>query len=228
MEKTIHWGLATNPDPEHFVGFPTIARPSTVAEAIAICGKLSRPSKMPGRSYSIPAINCVTGTILRAQPGTTCSKCYARRGHYNYPAVTNAMRTRFISLRHPYWVEAVCILIRNSDCRHFRWHDSGDLQGMWHLVNIIDVAEALPEVKFWLPTRESGILRKVSRDIPPNLVIRLSATMIDGPPPLYPTTSGVVTDINMASCKAHETEGKCGLCRKCWDPTVPHVSYPLH
>ena len=37
-----------------------------------ITGGLSKPSKMPGYAYNLPAIHCKTGAKLAQIPGTTC------------------------------------------------------------------------------------------------------------------------------------------------------------
>lgn len=85
----------------------------------------------------------------------------------------------------PPWVEAVATLILRSGEKHFRWHDSGDLQGVWHLRKIIAVCRWYPAVRFWLPTREHQTVeayRRLGDGIPENLCIRYSAHLVDGPP----------------------------------------------
>jgi hypothetical protein len=78
-------------------------------------------------------------------------------------------------------------LIRRTGKKHFRWHDSGDLQSLEHLRKIVAVARRLPGVKFWLPTREYQTVEAYRRGygvMPANLVVRYSAIRIDGPAPL--------------------------------------------
>lgn len=199
------------------------------ATAFAVCGGLSKTSKMPCHSYSIPAYKCKTGGILRDVPNSTCSKCYACKGHYRFGAALNAMERRFASLQHPLWVEAMVFLINETDQRHFRWHDSGDIQNAEHLDNIIEVANRIPDVNFWLPTRESRLVLSHNTPIPKNLAIRISDAMIDGTPgTTHVLTSGVSRDMLQVTCPARFTGNKCGVCRACWDCTVPRVIYPLH
>src|SRR5262245_31613313 len=126
----------------------------TKKEAIAIAGGLSSPSKLPCHGYSIPAVRCVTGAKLVQVPGSTCSGCYALKGMYRFPNVKSALELRFQSLRHPQWVEALVTLIQGTGEGYFRWHDSGDLQGVWHLEKIAEVCRRTPDVAHWLPTRE--------------------------------------------------------------------------
>ena len=49
-------------------------------DALKLVGGLSKPSKMPGWAYGIPAKECKTGSKLRQVKGSTCEKCYALKG----------------------------------------------------------------------------------------------------------------------------------------------------
>jgi hypothetical protein len=68
-----------------------------------ITGGLSKPSKMPGYAYNLPAIHCKTGSKLAAIPGTTCHGCYALKGRYRFPNVMDAMMRRLASISRPDW-----------------------------------------------------------------------------------------------------------------------------
>ena len=125
-----------------------------VKEALAICGSLSNPGKMPCHGYALPAQRCRLGSFLQQLPKAICHYCYALRGRYVFRKVQAAMERRFDSLTDPRWVDAITTLIHRSGDRYFRWHDSGDVQSVDHLVKIIQVCKNLPQVKFWLPTRE--------------------------------------------------------------------------
>lgn len=206
----------------------------TTKEAWMLIGGLSNPSKMPCFGYSISALTCRTGGKLRDKENTVCSGCYAMRGNYRYDVVQNAQNRRLESLSNPLWVEAMVISILDNDSTgYFRWHDSGDLQGTWHLAKICEVAIRLPKVKFWLPTREYAIVREYcySNAIPPNLNIRLSAHIIDGPLPLALasqtgcTVSGVSR--KTTNCPAPNQGNRCLTCRACWDSKEP-IFYHKH
>ena len=49
-------------------------------EAKEITGGLSKPSKMPGPAYNLPAQACITGAKLVQIPGSVCEGCYALKG----------------------------------------------------------------------------------------------------------------------------------------------------
>lgn len=205
-------------------------------------GSLSKPSKMPGFGYSTSADDCITGSKLAKVKNSICSICYAKKGRYVFANVQNAMKKRLDSLERLDWIESMVQLIaRKEKSGYFRWHDSGDLQGVWHLEKIAEVARRLPNIKFWLPTREYKIVSdwletcnqsKGRRKLPANLTIRLSAYMINGQPPtnlakrLGLVTSGAKD--NGFNCPASKQNNKCGDCRACWDQSVENVDYKPH
>ena len=166
-------------------GWSDDCRPMKTSTAKEISHTLSNPSKMPCYGYSIPASKCITGAKLRGIKGAICSICYALKGRYIFENVQTALHKRYNSLTNPLWVDAIVALISNKRKvqTHFRWHDSGDIQNIGHLENIVQVAKRLPSVSFWLPTREYSIvgeyLTKVG-EFPKNLCVRLSAFMVDG------------------------------------------------
>ena len=202
-------------------------------EASLIVGGWSKPSKMPCKSYSIPAEACKTGSKLRQQPGTVCSDCYACKGMYRFPVVQNALWKRLASLTDPNWVDAMVAII--GDDEYFRWHDSGDLQNEEHLLDIFEVAEATPGCTHWLPTKEASLVRRVAKKfrVPENLVIRISSPMVDGKVSkadgnILSCRSVSVADPAHWTCPAPSNQGQCGTCRACWDTNVDNVDYLMH
>lgn len=201
--------------------------------ASAIAGSLGKPSKMPGLSYGISAELCKVGSKLATIPGSVCFDCYALKANYKYPSVTKGHAKRFSGLSSLSWVDSMVKLISNSKESYFRWHDSGDVQDFQHLLNIVTIAERLPSVSFWLPTREKGLVNQYMRafgDFPANLCVRVSAAMVDARSPDFPNSS-TVHDKEAPKgfrCKAPDQGNKCMDCRACWDKGIANVSYGLH
>ena len=195
-------------------------------EAREITGGLSKPSKMPGPAYNLPAWQCITGAKLQAVSGSVCHGCYALKGRYRFNNVKQALQRRATSLDHPHWVEAMVALITGH--KYFRWHDSGDLQSEWHLKQIFEVCKRTPSTKHWMPTREARFLKLLDPAIiPSNLIIRMSSHMIDqGPVTFWPWTSTVST--KSKTCPAQDQGNQCRDCRACWDRSVSNVTYPKH
>ena len=194
-------------------------------EAKEITGGLSKPSKMPGPAYNLPAQACITGAKLVQIPGSVCAGCYALKGRYNFSNVRLALARRLESLKNPQWVYAMIVLIKGEPW--FRWHDSGDLQSVDHLKKIFAICEATPETSHWLPTREAKFLPLNTDSIPKNLTIRFSSHMINQPPVTsWPWTSTVST--KSKTCPAPDQGGKCQSCRQCWDRSIPNIVYAKH
>lgn len=205
-------------------------------QVIEFMPKLSEPKKMPCHTFSTPATACKTGRKLAEVPGSVCFDCYAMKGNYRFKNVIQHREHNLKSLDNlEAWKAGMLKAIKSNDSTgYFRWHDSGDIQSPAHLMAIMDIAEALPEIKFWIPTKEKGMLAKVNRQraMPDNLTVRLSMPMLDqAPAGLWPTTSTVITKagkIDGVECKAPSNNGKCGTCRACWDKTVNNVTYLKH
>jgi len=201
-------------------------------------GGLSRTSKLGCASFSISAFECKTGSKLAKVEGSVCNKCYARRGTYLYKNVKTAQLRRLNAIDNPAWVPAMVKLIRiqalENDKNIFRWFDSGDLQaGM--LSKIVEVCKLTPEIKHWLPTHEAGMLNKeyieLGEELPDNLIIRLSASMIDGKPPKgweHTSTVHKSSETIGFKCPSKEQGSKCLDCNACWNKSIPNIAYTYH
>ena len=194
----------------------------------SITGSLSKPSKMPGFTYGLPAKECKTGSKLAKIPGTVCHGCYALKGCYVFKVVQAAQYKRLEAIRHPLWAVAMAAQINSKKSKFFRWHDSGDIQSVKHLLKIFKVCRLTPDVQHWMPTREAQILKLVPPSrVPDNLIIRMSGTKVDGEAPTFwPWTSTVVNE--GATCPAPKQDNKCGSCRACWDKSIKNIAYGKH
>jgi len=106
----------------------------------------------------------------------------------------------------------------------------------------VEIARALPDVTFWLPTKEMQMVVKQSvhsDNLPSNLIVRVSLSFTDTLPDddakgLFATThssGGIAASDswkNVWMCPAYKNEGSCGTCRACWNPKVKTVSYKVH
>lgn len=204
---------------------------TTKKAAAAYVGGLSKPSKMPGKAYGLPARECKVGSKLVSIPGSVCSGCYALKGQYRFSNVQAAQYRRLETITAPHWVDAMVYLLRDETW--FRWHDAGDLQDLDHLLRIVDVAIRTPHVNHWLPTREKALVKAYRRNFgsfPANMVVRVSDAMVDHKPDGETgseLTSGVTTKGDH-TCPAYAQGGECRDCRSCWSPAVQRVTYPQH
>jgi len=208
------------------------------AEANAICGTLTQTSKMPCKSYSLPTEACQTGYKMAQIEGSICSACYANKGFYRAyeSTIKPSQFARLDSLTNPHWVDGMVNLIGND--AFFRWHDSGDLQGVDHLELIARVAQLTPKTRHWLPTREYAIVKAFIAKhgaLPENLIVRLSAMYPDTPVKVPLSLQGVanvaVSNVHTGkpmgtACNAPNQNGACNDCRLCWSNET--ISYALH
>ena len=215
-----------------------------VKTAKEITGGLSKTTKMPGGSYSLPAGCCGTGSLLCGIKGSVCEGCYARKGRYRMPNVVNAMDERREGLSREEWSDAMVSLISRQKCPYFRWHDSGDLQGTWHMKKIIEVSERLKGYKFFLPTKEYTVVSEVleNMELPSNMVIRLGAPMVN-----VPFEESGISDVllsmvvtpdkmdlaekagaHLCPATANPDQKTCGRCRMCWNEKCGSIAYVKH
>lgn len=211
---------------------------------------LSEPSKMNCLAWSIPAKYCKTGMELREDPNSSCSKCYAHQGHYLIGRTTkSALEERYDAWRmQEHWTEAMVYLIRALSNSKFRWFDSGDIQDLHMLAQIMEIANRTPKTLHWLPTQEYEMVDAFVRagyHIPKNVTIRFSARNIDGEPPSqlaldlmkyrnvegYIGTSRVVTNEEWLkspnACPSYLQGNNCGTCINCWSH-IPNIDYKRH
>jgi hypothetical protein len=202
-------------------------------------GSLSQPSKMPCYGFSIPAKNCKVGGKLSLIKDSVCFFCYAKKGRYIFENVQNALSFRFeqmFKLGFDSWADKMIELIcKKEKSGFFRWHDSGDLQSVEHLKAIAKIANALPSIKFWLPTREYKVVQEFSKEneMPENLTIRLSAFFVGKPAPINLAKqnkcfTSTVDYKDSFQCNASKQGNQCLNCRACWDKSVENVNYPIH
>lgn len=221
-----------------------------IKEAKEITGGIGFTSKT-GFSFGLPALtSCRTGCRLASKEGTTCSGCYAKGGNYAYNSVKTAHKNRLNAVKQLHkktykekWVNAMVTLIENkaektdSSMHYFRWHDSGDLQGIDHLRAIVEVAKKTPNIKHWLPTKEKQTVKLFLQNerLPKNLTIRLSAYYVDKNPDfdINIPVAAVYRDNEPGKghvCPAilqHKGCHEVG-CRACWSKKVRKVNYKYH
>jgi hypothetical protein len=122
------------------------------------------------------------------------------------------------------------------DGQFFRWHDSGDLQSLQHLLMIFEVCRLTPGVRHKLPTKEIATVKLAAlleRELPSNLTILLSESLIDRPNTNYEQDMAEKYErITLATvhtkkappgyfpCPVGWVKDKktCAGCRLCWTP----------
>ena len=202
--------------------------------------KLSKPSKMPCKA---------DGTLVDA-----CKGCYATTGNYRFPNVKAPREHNKQDWKRDEWANDMILELDTE--RYFRWFDSGDMYSIGLAKKILEVMQATPWCKHWLPTRMhklakfKAILGEMnSLD---NVVVRLSGddvlgqvikgdqvsaiapilvtTKIDGKKvsKLIPAAVKQYVTKEMTICPSYKQEGKCKACRSCWSKSTKITLYPAH
>ena len=199
----------------------------------------NRNTKMPGTTFAIDAFACNVGSNLALNPNTPCFACYARKLQKLSPRVDQGWKSNLSKWKQAKpedWEQAMTlqILRYNTDGFH-RWFDSGDLQSVGMLQSIVNVCLMTPNIKHWIPTQERGVVKqfkKLGGVIPDNLVIRVSASLLNGAMPKGFANGSQVFTKGYApkgkECKARTRGNSCGKCRSCWNKSVEFISYPKH
>ena len=211
-------------------------------EALETIGGLSKTSKMPWYSYSIPAQRCKVGAKLAAVKGTVCNGCYALKGYYRFTKVHAALEKRYQKLMNTPskdFVDAFVLVLETKYNNQkgvkedrFRWHDSGDVQSYEHLEMICEIAKRTPFLRHWLPTKEYALISLFPPElIPDNLQIKVShpkigGTFAKGTYSGYDFSTVGYEGEGVSQCNAQYQDGECRDCDACWTPGS--VNYPMH
>ena len=217
---------------------------NSIKQAEESVGGLSAPSKMPTYAWSISAKRCNIGSKLAKVEGSVCNKCYALKGMYQFPQTQNALEKRYNKWNNDRytWTNAMIYLMHNKkhikDTGHFRWFDSGDIQGGAMLSDINTIAWSSPNIRFWLPTKEYKLVREYTKenDIAPNLIIRVSNPNVNSNTlkkvdHQYISTvysKDMLENSEGYICPSSKQDNQCKDCRACWSDKISEVSYIAH
>lgn len=197
--------------------------------------KLSKPSKMPCKTWSLEARKTCPGSInpTTKQVIDACAICYATEGFYHMPDAKRVRDENRQDWKRADWVTDMIAAIGKA--KYFRWFDSGDCYHPRLAEKIYEIMLATPNCKHWLPTKSYNIpsirvwldkMQSLS-----NVSVRFSSPSVTG---RYDSEHGSTivpfadTPTNASICDAYAREGKCGDCRNCWNKSIPVIAYPMH
>jgi len=217
-----------------------------VKEATAVVKIGTGNSKMPGSTFSQDAFSCNVGSKLAKIEGSVCKSCYARKLQKLRPSVNMGWTANYeksvamIAHKPSVWVAACVFQIKRqsekSGVYFHRWFDSGDIDSLAQLEAIVEVVLQTCNISHWLPTREVKTVLAYKRkhgNFPANLIVRVSAPMVNQAPLKGHTNTSTVCDKKHGVtfghvCPAPSQGGNCGDCRACWTKSVPNVTYIKH
>ena len=201
--------------------------------------KLSKTSKMPAKSWSLPAWEtCPGARDDNGKPVDACGGCYALTGAYQFPGTIASREHNLADWKHSDWVAVMVASMKRA--KFFRWFDSGDAYSVDLIRKIHEVVKLTPHVQHWLPTRSYKVAKLWQAleaiDAEPNCVVRCSSDSIDGErlsgysndSVILGSAEDFIPEKGYSLCRAYTRGGKCGDCRACWSKAVQTVAYPKH
>lgn len=199
--------------------------------------RISKASKMPCRSWSLQALDtCPASRKANGELVDACQGCYATDGNYRFSNVKAPRIHNKEDWKRDDWVLDMVKELDND--RYFRWFDSGDMYDLRLAHKILEVMQATPWVRHWLPTRMHKFDKFASviesMQALPNVVVRLSSDSVRGDTVGNAKWSSTIigTDqvhtTSFTLCRSFEQEGKCLDCRACWSKDVPVIAYVQH
>lgn len=207
--------------------------------------KLSNTSKLGVKSWSLQAINTCPASIgADGQLVDACKGCYATAGNYRFANVKAPREFNRQAWQEESFVADFVKALHKE--RFFRWFDSGDMYDLRLARKMLEIMQATPHVKHWLPTRMykfekfHAIIEMMSAL--PNVVVRLSSDSITGErveSTVSPHNSTIIPEdcisrfesfdsLDGIVCQAYYQGGKCLDCTACYDKEVKTVMYVGH
>lgn len=187
---------------------------------------LSRPSKMPCASFNLPAmVACPAAKLSIKMLGSKalCVNCYAMKGRYSFKNVKKAQNARYEFVKNNLsngvfvksMIEAISKATKKASSKIipnlFRVHDSGDLFSKEYITAWIEICKALPQVKFWFPTKEWVRMSDELKELASlkNVALRPSALSIGDHAPML---KGFASGSTVVSSEEQAKSLGCYLC----------------
>ena len=206
--------------------------------------KLSKTSKLGTFSWSLQARETCPGAVdSNGDTVPACAGCYATTGFYRMPLVIKTRVDNRTAWQEDSFVADMVAVLRNE--KYMRLFDSGDFYHVGLVKKWIEICEALPEVKFWIPTRSHKVAKMAlwihKLASLSNVAVRYSADTIDGSfdaglhgSVIY-SEDGQLDNCDVEAgliykCPAYTEAhgGKCLQCRACYDKKIPVIAYRAH
>ena len=201
--------------------------------------KLSKTSKMPCKSFALPAMKTCLGAInSEGKVKDVCRGCYAMKGSYQWrPAKALRENNRLsVSNQLHSFASDMLKLLKKEKNNYFRWFDSGDVFDNDFLYEIYKVCKQTPDINHWIPTKAREILDNATwekLESLPNVKVRYSSDSINGE---YNSLHGSTAiqsnqkydDNKVFKCPVdYDQIKKCGNCRACWH-SEKVIAYNFH
>lgn len=123
-------------------------------------------------NFTIPALKSATGLVTCPNAGACAAGCYARQGAYNFKAPKTKHEKNLALTLLPNFKQLALDELLKIKPDVVRIHDSGDFYNAEYLAKWIDIASAMPDVKFYAYTKMVHLIKQT--ELPKNLQIIFS------------------------------------------------------
>jgi len=130
--------------------------------------KIKKTSKHFGVNlfnFSIPAYKSKTGEITCPLAGECVKFCYAQKGFYKLSQKWAELK--FDATKKDTFVNDMIKDIKEKKADFVRVHDSGDYYSKEYLLKWFEIAEKMPDIKFYSYTNNVNMIKKL-KNIPEN------------------------------------------------------------
>jgi len=201
--------------------------------------KLSKTSKMPCKSFALPAMKTCLGAINSdGKVKDVCRSCYAMKGSYQWRPAKALRENNRLSVSNELhsFASDMLKLLKKEKNNYFRWFDSGDVFDNDFLYEIYKVCKQTPHINHWIPTKAREILDNATwekLEALDNVKVRYSSDSINGK---YNSLHGSTAiqsnqkydDSKVFKCPVdYDQIKKCGNCRACWH-SEKVIAYNFH
>ena len=185
--------------------------------------KVKEPAQVSRWNTKLGVLPSFSLPVLKTCPGKTefCSRlCYGLRGRFTHQKMREIYQTNLKASKQADFVERIVREILKTKTRAFRLHVVGDFYSVEYVEKWIEIADRLPDVKFFGSTRSWRVpeLRHAVerfRDLP-NVYLRAS---VDFSHSDQPSDSWGVWTIEGEGDPCPHDYGlvkNCITCKKCW------------
>ena len=207
--------------------------------------KLSKASKMPCKSFSLPVNDKVCKGRYQdsGELKGVCKACYATKGYYRMPNVQKVREENYTASLHPTFASQMIRILSKEKSKYFRWFDSGDIYSQSFLEKVLQICIETPDIKHWIPTKSRELFSQdtwARLESLPNVKVRYSSPDInwETAEDIQGYDSIVITrDISLQAsfqekrlftCPSSTQGNKCGPCRACWSKRIEVIEYIKH
>lgn len=206
--------------------------------------KLSKASKMPCKSFSLPVndIVCKGRYQESGELKEVCKACYAAKGRYRMPAAQKVRADNYTASLHHTFASQMIRILSKEKSNYFRWFDSGDIYSQSFLEKVLQICVETPGIKHWIPTKSRELFNQDTwerLESLPNVRVRYSSPDIGWISGIQLEGYGSIVISKIAgeqpmktnrvfTCPSSTQGNKCSACRACWSKRIEVIEYIKH